>query len=224
MSIFTRSSLKDIWTKNRAEFLKLYAEEQYKFINHKELEKRFVDRNGVQYYGFPGDMQLPIERWGRAKTYLGMMSMSLSDVELNKIADGMDSCLMNGLKTGKNAAKLGALIEETRFRNRALLHHELLYNYLAVFMVREDEEPTTVNEDIHKQKVIQFKTETENGSYFFFRVPELKNLTWLWNLSEEEWKQQWTNSLREEELLEARLKIYSPDLSQKKEKKTSKKA
>ena len=224
MKLLHGTSLKDIWTKNRTEFLKFYAEEQYKFINHKELEKRFVDRNGVQYYGFPGDMQLPIERHGRAKDYLTFMAAGLTDNESNKIADALDSLLMNGLKTGKNAAKFGLLIEEIRNRSKLCLHQELLYNYLAVLTVREDEEPTTVNEDIHKEKVIQFKKETEAGSYFFFRVPELKNLTWLWNLSEEEWKQQWQNYQSQTQKLEAVLKTCSSDIESKKTGKTPKKA
>lgn len=223
MRFLTGSSLKDIWTKNRAEFLKLYAEEQYKFIDKKELEKRYVDVNGVQYYGFPGDMQLPIERHGRAKDYLTFMAAGLTDKESGKIADAMDSLLMNGLKTGKNAAKFGLLIEELRNRSTLCLHQELLYNYIAVLLIREDEEPTTVNEDIHKEKVIQFKKETEGGSYFFFRVPELKNLTWLWNLSEDEWRQQWQNFQNQTQKLEAVLKISLSDIESKKAGKTPKK-
>ena len=224
MKILTGKSIKDIWEKNRTEFLSIYAHEQEKPIGFEKLEKRFVDSNGKQYYGFPKTLPMPLERFGHVQDTLMWMASGLTGKELRSLIDVADKALMDGLKNGKNAAKIGFTLEEMKMRENMVIHTELLYNFLAYCVVREDEKIDVVDKEIHLQKVAQFKEETANGnSYFFFRKPELENLSWLSRLTESEWAEYFQKSQVEQQALKERLKIVSSSYESEPKKKTQKK-
>lgn len=224
MKILAGKNLKDIWEKNRTEFLALYSHEQDKPIGFEKLEKRFVDSEGRQYYGFPDNLPLPLERYGMSNEMLMWMSAGLTNKELEKLVSLGDEAIVSGLKVGKNAAILGWVFHEIKLRANMVIHTELLYNYLAYLVVREDEKVDVIDKEIQQQKVDQFKKETGNGnSYFFFRSPELKNLTWLWKLTESEWEKYWQGSVMEQNILKEKLSLISSNLESKEKGKTSKK-
>ena len=152
------------------------------------LELAYTDLNGVNYYRCPDTMQLPLERWSKAKDYMMFMASGISDVELTMLIDFADKALTEGITgKGKGAAKIGFALQELRERKNIIIHSELVYNYLAVHWIREDERPEVVDMAIHQQKVDQFKLEVEKGdSYFFFQERELKKIYDPFNLSRAE--------------------------------------
>ena len=208
MKVLIGKDLKSIWKKNKDSFLQYYIEESgEKKIEKTNLEYRFHDSNGKIYYGFPESLPLPLERWGKLKDFLFYMNIGYSLDEYNEVIDVAEKNWISYIKTGKNAAKVGYVFQELRNRSRMLIHTELLYNYLAVQLVREDEDVSLFDSVIHNEKVSQFKKECAGGKhYFFFQKPELKKLHELWNFTKEEWNQYWNESEIQQKLLKESLK------------------
>ncbi len=220
----TKKDCEAVWKTHKEFFLKKLAADQHQPFDRGKLEYRFIDMNGKTYWAFPKDLPKPIERLGQEMNFMMWMSSGLSSKEIDSLFDAMDKALMHGIKTGKNGARIGALIEEGRKRKSMVLHTELLYNYIACCWIREDENPLVYNNDIQKEKVDQFKKEVaESGSYFFFRKPELERLNYLWNLTEGEWNQYWQDSLLKQEMLPQVLKTISSGIESESETKTRKK-
>lgn len=197
MKLLIGKDLKDIWEKNKKDFIQMFTDEvSQKRLNKKELEFRFLDSNGKSYFGFPDSLPLPLERWGKSRDFLMWMSNGMSSKEFIELIEVAEKNWLNYIKTGKNASKVGYIFEELKNRGRMVIHTELLYNFLAVQLIREDEDAESFNAEIHNEKVEQFKKETANGNhYFFFQQPELKKLHEFWNFNQEEWEKYWNESL-----------------------------
>ena len=207
MKVLVGKNEKDIWQKNKDLFTKYFIEEtSTKRIDKKNLEYRFHDSDGKVYYGFPESLPLPLERWGKLKDFLMYMNIGLSGEEFKQLVDVAEQNWISYIKSGKNAAKVGYIFQELKNRNNVVMHTELLYNYLAVQLIREDEDVETFNNEIHMEKVTQFKKESANGKhYFFFQKPELKKLHEFWNFTQEEWNKFWTESEIQQKMLQESL-------------------
>jgi hypothetical protein len=117
---------------------------------------------------------------------------------------------MAGLKTGKNAARLGLVLSELRARTELVLHHDLLLNFMAVQLVRPGEDPIKFEATLHKEKVEALREEAERaGPAFFLPLPELKILRETWKMSSEGWLKFWRASQAQAERLAHVLKIAS---------------
>lgn len=139
----------------------------------------FTDTHGKSYYEFPEGLAMPMTRIFKIQDYMTWMSRGLTADNIRDIGDRMDILLTEGIKTGKNGVKLGVLISELRDRNERFVPLELVYNYLACYYVREDENTLIVNEQIQKEKVAEFKNaaETVGLDSFFFQLKEYKRLS-----------------------------------------------
>src|SRR3990167_7035211 len=187
-------------------------------IPHSKLELCFTDSTGRKYYKFPEAMSLPIERFGKLQEFMMWMSAGLTSAELDILLDEADKALMGGLTTGKNASKIGFVLTQIRERKNMVIHTEFLYNFLAVQVIREDEQAEHFNNAIHLDKIEQFKKETADGkTYDFFLHIGLKKLNDLFNMSEAEWTRFWGESLEAQRLLREAVKIISKDASVKAE-------
>ena len=167
-------------------FLSEYAKESNKPIELRDLEKTFVTANGTQYYGFPDKVSLPIPREGQLQEFFMHIASGMNPESITEILDEIDGLITEGLTTGKNAAKIGALIHYMRDRVGKVLPSELFYHILAVQYVREDESPQAYNEQIQLEKVAEFKQEMETNSSFFLHTNELKRLRNLLQTSDEQ--------------------------------------
>lgn len=197
MQVLIGKDKKSIWEKNKKEFLQFFIDEVGgKRIKNTDLEYRFHDSNGKIYFGFPDSLPLPLERWGKCRDFLAWMSAGVTASEFHQLIEVAEKNWISYIKTGKNAAKVGYIFEELKNRSNLVLHTELLYNFLAIQLVREDEQIETFNVEIQNEKVEQFKKETANGNhYFFFQQPELKKLHEFWKFSQSEWEKYWNESL-----------------------------
>lgn len=190
-------------------------QQERKPLSHADLEWVYTDLNQVKYYRFPDTMRLPLERFGKTKEYLMWIAAGITPSELDLLLDFADTALEEGIKSkgSKAAGKIGWVLQELRFRRKMILHTELLYNFLACQWIREDEEPTTFNNEIQLQKVSQFKEEVHGkDSFFFFQQKELKILQERLNLSHSEWIAYWEESQIQQQALREILKPYSSDL------------
>ena len=177
-------------------------------IPHSKLEPCFTDSNGRRYFKFPEAMSLPIERFGKLQEFMMWMSAGLTSSELDLLLDEADKALTAGLTTGKNASKVGFILTQIRERKNMVIHTELLYNFLAVQVIRDDEPTEYFNNSIHLEKIEQFKRETADGkTYDFFLNIGLKKLNDLFNMSEAEWNRFWGESLEAQRILQEAVKI-----------------
>ena len=181
-------------------------------IPHSKLELCFTDSCGCKYYKFPEAMTLPVERFGKLQEFMMWMSAGLTSAELDILLDEADKALLGGLTTGKNASKIGFVLTQIRERKNMVIHTELLYNFLAVQVIRQDEAPEHFNNAIHLEKIEQFKSETANcKTYDFFLRIGLKKLNDLFNMSEAEWTQFWGESIQQQNLLKEMLRTISKE-------------
>jgi len=175
----------------------------------------FKDNDGYKYYKFPEGIGMPLIRLFKVQDYMAWMIRGLTADNIKEIADRMDILLMEGLKTGRNAAKLGLLISELTDRNERCVPVEIIYNYLACFYIREDEKPEMVNEQIQKEKVIAFKECAESGNLdgFFFALTEYKNLSELLSTTKNSWESIVQESQQQAERMERLMTITKSENS-----------
>ena len=183
-------------------------------IPHSKLELCFTDSNRVKYYKFPEAMSLPVERFGKLQEFMMWMSASITPVEFDSLIDEGERALMTCMTDKKGFSKIGYVFEMMRERRKMCIHTELLYNFLSVQVIREDEQPEHFNNSIHLEKIEQFKAETKDGkTYDFFLRIGLKKLNALFNMSEAEWTRYWDESLQGQKVLSEMVKIISKDES-----------
>lgn len=195
----------EMFKKYRKEFARY--NEQRKPRDKSKLELVFTDMNGMNYYRFPDTMLLPIERWGKAKDYMQWMAAGISPAELDKLIDFADKALSEGLTKG--AAKIGFALQELKERRNMIIHTELVYNFLAIHYIREDEPMDSVNMDIHQQKVEQFREEVARGdASFFFEQKELRKIYDPFSLSQIELTALLEQSIIKQQALKEMLQNY----------------
>lgn len=185
-------------------------------IPHSKLELCFTDSKGRKHYKFPESMSLPIERFGKLQEFMMWMSAGLTPAELDKLVDEGEKALMTCMTDKKGFSKIGFVFTMLRERRTMVIHTELLYNFLAVQVIREDEQAEYFNNAIHLDKITQFKEETKDGkTYDFFLRIGLKKLRDLFSMSEAEWTKYWEESLQQQEILPKIMSLISKDESPK---------
>ena len=191
--------LKQIWKDHREELLKLYAAEvpQGEKVS---MEKALVDLDGKVYYRFTGSSTIiPLERMGKMQDFLTMMSAGLDEKELTALIDVANGELALAL-AGKKAdvVKIGAVLNQIKERQQMILHDQLLWQFMAVQLVREDEPASKFVQKIHDEKVEAFqKLYWEKSDESLFTMPELKMLNDMLKCSPGDWELLLVNSVRE---------------------------
>jgi len=172
--------------KNEKEFLAYLHRKNGKHLDISDLNFSFHDLAGNSYYKFPKEMGLPMVRLGKLHGYIKYLSAGVSGAELETLVAQADKALSEGIKSGKNAAKIGFILTELVERKGLIVHDELFYNIIAVQIIRHDESPTVFNNDIHLEKVKEFRRLNEENDTFFLNINEyLTALNWS-NITREE--------------------------------------
>ena len=198
-------NLQSVYKNNKEEILKLVAKDQNKPMGFDELEYSFIDLQGKKYYSFPEATALPIERLAKMEEYKVYMSSGLHNQAITEITDYMQSILEKIVNSGidnevkknssKNIGDLGMLIRELKERQKTFIPIEIYYAFLAIQLVREDENPYMFNNSVHNSKIAALMDLNEQNGGFFFGQKESKQLqSWL-NMSEIEWSEYWENSM-----------------------------
>lgn len=152
-------------------FHKAVFASQSKPKNFSKCEFQFVDSKGRKYYKFMSDLDMPLSRKSMIELKLRELSYALDKEEVALLCEAMEKALERRDKQGRinpDIATLGFLIKEVRNRHENLLHPELIISMVAYIYIREDEDPAIVDEEIHNQKVEQFKNDGAGGLSDFF--------------------------------------------------------
>jgi uncharacterized protein YggL (DUF469 family) len=142
------------------------------------------------------------------------MAAGLTNTELRKLTDVAITELEN-LASGKKGSIVtaAAAIHEIRNRETLALHHELIYKFIAVHYVREDENVHEVVDHVMDEKITAFKEMVAGGRLMdFFHLPELKNICNTIGLSPEEFQQSWSESVAQMRVLNQKM-MYFKSLS-----------
>jgi hypothetical protein len=200
-------SLKHVWDKHKDELLALHRAESRKPITHAMLEECYTDLNGKRYYRYTKAMGLSVDRLGQLSLFYQYLGKGLSPDEDSAIDEGISNAIEDGVRDPKKKVmvRIAALIEERNRRKQMCFHTELFYNILCVQWIREDENPLTFDETIHREKVDQMMKEQDN--YFFFRQPELIELANSLKITEQNVKALLAESNRQKEILIKKLSL-----------------
>ena len=190
-------SIEKFYQKHKTKLRLLMALDKPK--EHAQLEYCFTDLNGINYNRYAKNTAIPVERYGKIMEYQMWMSSGLSSAELDKLIDAAEKAIGDGIKKDtKNISKVGAILYQMRERKNMVIHSELILNFVAVQVIREDENPEKFDAEIHQQKVEQFKKEIAAGnSHAFFFNLGLSKLNSLYDMSPSEWERYWQESQAE---------------------------
>ena len=174
----------------------LFEKKFIKFLNKKNAIKltkenlnfAFHDSEGIGYYKFSKDVEVPIMRLAKIQEYLTWLSKGVDKSEYLKCLEVAEKGLEGGIKDGKGLAKIGFVLSELKDRCNMVLHDELFYNIIAVQLVRADENPTEFNNEIHMQKVDEFKRLDSLGDSFFFHIQEFLNQLGLSSITKSQYE------------------------------------
>jgi hypothetical protein len=169
-------------------------------------------------------MALPIERFGKAQEFVMWMSAGLTASELQglvQVAKKEVELMVDGKV--KNWVKVGAVLNEIEMRSNLVMHTDLLYQFVAVHYIREDEPIDQFIENIQDDKVEAFqKMVRQGGAYgFFSRLPELANVNKSMNLSPEEWEEYYHASKMEIKRLQKMTEYLKSERKFEQDKKTT---
>jgi hypothetical protein len=173
-------------------FIKYYFLEQSRKSGFEKMLKVFIDSNGKAYYTTQNDFDTPLERTRGIERCVREIGAGLSNDEQKKIREAMKKALGDGKKP--NIAMIGHLIIEMERREEMLLHPDAMFDLLAYKYVREDEDPSVVDKDIHQTKIKQFKKDSKDGLYDFFYKMGLSAYIPYLTKSENEWNEYYRES------------------------------
>lgn len=177
-------------------------------ITYRDLEFGFKDDDGNILRRFPSTIDFPLDRHARRSDIITWMSAGLTNKELNDLTDVAIAELEN-LAAGRKGSlvKAAAAMHEIRNRSTLALHHELMYQFIAIHYIREGEDPYRVNDSIMDQKIESFQKMVAGGRLMdFFHLPELRNICNIIGLSSEEFQSLWSESMVQMKVLNQKLK------------------
>ena len=135
-----------------------------------KMEVAFTDSNGVKYYKYLKDLDIPIIRFSHLQVYIQEMAAGFNRNEIELFLTALETALAGTEETsGKpDIGMIGWLLKEMRMRKDVLAHEEVLFWMVAALYIREDQNPAVWDEEIEEQKIKQFKVDSQGGLYGFF--------------------------------------------------------
>jgi hypothetical protein len=148
-------------------------------------------QDGYNYLRFPKETNMPLERFSMSMALLERLSSGISGTEMEMILEAMEKALSAGLSNPKNAALVATYIHIIRERQDTIIHRDLLLNIAATWIIRDDEDPTIINNDIHKEKLEVFEKMCNGGVHDFFTRVAIEPLIPLMSMSAEDMQKLW---------------------------------
>lgn len=174
----------------------LFEKKFIKYLNKKNSIKltkdnlvfAFHDTEGLGYYKFQKELELPMIRMAKLQEYLMWLSKGVDKSEYLAALEFAETGLEGGIKDGKGLAKIGYILNQLKDRCQMVVHDELFYNIIACQLVREDESITDFNNTIQMEKVEAFKLLDSYSDTFFLNIQEFLSLLNLSNISRDQLK------------------------------------
>lgn len=143
----------------------------------------YTDKQKRRYYIYNDELDMSVLRKGELEKYL--MELQYGS-DYSDVLQGMKDALIIH-KKGKiqpDITKLGYLIEELSERKQHLLLPEIMFKIMATMLLREDENPAVIDQEILNEKLITFEKEIQQGGLAsFFHSVGISKLLNLSNIS-----------------------------------------
>ena len=184
------------------------------FIRYHETRKNtkdnlvyaFTDFDLNNYYTWSAREDMPKCRYERLINLTMWWEANISPNTLEIIRDGIIMAADASLTEPKVIDRSKAISRVILFANELTLRKDegvpsaIFHEIAAVMAVREDEDPSIINEQIHREKVETFARETSAGRDFFLQMPMLLKHLDLWRLSRTELKKLFAKSEAKEKM------------------------
>lgn len=171
-----------------------------KKLTKDNLAYAFTDYQGYKYFTFTDQGHIPKVRYERLMNltmwWEARVSPDTVDMIANAIIEAAEmSVTMPKLEERSKAiSKAIVLANELKIRKDIGIPATIAHEMAAIWAIREDEDPTVINEQLHDEKVEMFAYETSQGRDFFLRMPMYMNHLNLWRVSRAELKKLFAES------------------------------
>jgi hypothetical protein len=169
---------------------------------HKSLIPEFIDTQGRRWFTYAKG-ELPVARMAKLKTYYDILSRGLSGEVIDTAFEAANECLAKG-----KIAEAGRVLCDLKDLKDSVVNMDAFINIIAVSYCREDEDPDTITDHIHTEKINTLMAETEAGR-FFFRTSVWKDCVRTFNLSSMDAAQLLTEYQAEMERLQRRWSVLT---------------
>lgn len=182
-----------------------------KHDHHQDLVFRFKDLDGINYFGWPDDSAVSIERLSKMGEFGMYMAKGLSMAHYHDYLDQLEKANLEYVADTKKAKPglVNAIIYDMRQHAGRICTIDVYYNYLAIFYIRQDEKLDGFSQQIQDEKVKAFEKAANDRHSFFFRLPELKKLQGFMNFTSENWHELVSLSALLEKQHQEKMKLYS---------------
>ena len=177
----------------KKQFLTLCQREQSKKrTGFEKLKFAFTDSNGMKYYKYIDEFDIPLMRKAEIQVGLAHLDMGMSKKELHSQLNVIETAINSGRKP--DFVMIGHTVREIKAREDMIIHPEIMMELVSLMYVREDENPAEVDNDIQEAKIKQFIKDGKDLLYVFFYSAGLsESIPYLTKL-EKDWKQYWEQS------------------------------
>lgn len=143
-----------------------------------------IDNSGRSYYKFTDELDMPLLRKNELdKNLMELRYGSDFDDVISSMVGALNE-LSTGGKIKPDTTAVGFFCKEIQDRKKYLLEAKTLFKIASNTLIREDENPHIVDQNILKEKIETFETEiNENGLYLFFCKVDLMKSLQLSNIS-----------------------------------------
>ena len=130
------------------------------------LEFAFADNRGRKYYRFNDLKNMPLALLEQLTILQLEVESRIKGADLDEWIAHCKCIVSAGSKTA--VADIGHMLGALEERRTVLLDPTLMLEIAALLYIREDEDPTVYNKDLHSEKFKQFNEEKAGGLYDFF--------------------------------------------------------
>lgn len=146
------------------------------------MQVAFSGPDGRSYWSWQDIGEMTPVRQKHIERCLKMADAGIGEKMLSELCDMGEAANLEALKASDKAAKskaharVGYIFGEIRNRSREVIPEEVYMDMVAIFAVREDEDPRTFDPAIHGQKIEMLTKAMKDGHDFFGKLPALKTL------------------------------------------------
>lgn len=131
------------------------------------------NHEGHDYFKYKTAENVHIQRFERSSANLLLLGARLNHDELKKLAEIGRASLEKAMNSVKQSNRIEGVstalwvFEELELRRNTLMFHpDIMVELLALNIIRDDEDPKTIDEQIHKEKLLLFKTKGPEIPFF----------------------------------------------------------
>ncbi len=157
---------------------RLFADKRVKNLYHADFKDKCIPAikfNGVQYYRFKDELDMPYGRYMYLSTFLQAVEMRMDLKTLNQYIEILEKCLSGG-KGNIDIGKAHITLVQLKTRSKVVFDSDIAYS-LASCIFFTDSEPLNTYSMEHNNKKINAWREADALDFFMLTpVKELLNL------------------------------------------------